>query len=52
MNRKLQPDSNVLRIHIHHVMKGSLHDGTVMVDRDGYRLVGFLLVVVSHQMSD
>ena len=23
MNRKLQPDSNVLRIHILHVMKGS-----------------------------
>jgi len=23
LNRKLQPDSNVLRIHIQHVMKGS-----------------------------
>jgi len=23
MNRKLQPDSNVLRIHIQHIMKGS-----------------------------
>jgi len=23
LNRKLQPDSNVLRIHIQHIMKGS-----------------------------
>jgi len=49
LNRKLQPDSNVLRIHIQHIMKGShvrlerkprLQDGTVMVDTDKYRLVG------------
>jgi len=37
MNRKLQPDSNVLRIHILHVMKPHLHDGTVMLAR--YRQV-------------
>jgi len=41
-NRKLQPDSNVLRIHILHVMKGSLHDGMVTVDVDKYRLVEIL----------
>ena len=53
LNRKLQPDNNVLRIHIQHVMKGShaskeatprrkprLQDGTVTVDTDKYRLVG------------
>jgi len=34
-NRKLQPDSNVLRIH---VMKGS-HASTVMLDTDKYRFV-------------
>ena len=39
MNRKLQPDSNVLRIHILHVMKAS-HASTVTVDTDKYRLVG------------
>jgi len=48
LNRKLQPDSNVLQIHIQHVKKGShtskrrprLQDGTVTVDTDKYRLVG------------
>jgi len=42
-------DSNVLRIHIQHVMRGSharlerkprLQDGTVTVDTNEYRLVG------------
>ena len=49
LNRKLQPDSNVLRIHIQHVMKGSYaSEGShasrmaqlVTVDTDKYRLVG------------
>ena len=48
LNRKLQPDSNVLRIHIQHVMKRKprlerkphLQDGTVTVDTNKYRLVG------------
>ena len=48
MNRKLQPDSDVLRIHILYVMdtfstyherKPRLPDGTVTVDTDKYRLV-------------
>ena len=48
MNRKLQPDSDVLRIHILYVMdtfstcherKPRLHDGTVTEDTDKYRLV-------------
>jgi len=48
MNRKLQPDSDVLRIHILYVMdtfstcherKPRLHDGTVTEDADKYRLV-------------
>ena len=48
MNRKLQPDSDVLRIYIlyvmdtfstHHEMKPRLHDGTVTEDTDKYRLV-------------
>jgi len=41
MNRKLQPDSNVQRIHVLHIMKRKpcLHDGTVMVDMDKNRLV-------------
>ena len=48
MNRKLQPDSDVLRIHIPYVMdtfstcherKPRLHDGTVTEDKDKYRLV-------------
>ena len=36
MNRRLQPDRNVLRIHILQVMKMKpcLHDGTVKVDTD------------------
>jgi len=51
MSRKLQPECNVLRIHILHVMKGS-HISTmaVMVDTDKYRF--FLLVVMRHQMLD
>jgi len=47
LNRKLQPDSNFLRIHIQHVMKGShaskeacLQDGTATIDTDKYRLLG------------
>jgi len=56
MNRKLQPDSNVLgiRIHVRHVMKRMprFHDGTVTVDTDKNRLVEFLLAVMNHQMSD
>jgi len=49
MNRKLQPDSDVLRIHIPYIMdtfstgherKPRLHDGTVVTeDTDKYRLV-------------
>ena len=48
MNRKLQPDSDVLRIHILYVMntfstcherKPHLHDGTVTEDTDKDRLV-------------
>ena len=48
MNRKLQPDSDVLRIHILYVVdrfstcherKPRLHDGTVTEDTDKYRLV-------------
>ena len=48
MNRKLQPDSDVLRIHILYIMdtfstcherKPHLHDGTVTEDTDKYRLV-------------
>ena len=48
MNRKLQPDSDVLRIYILYVMdtlstcherKPRLHDGTVTEDTDKYRLV-------------
>ena len=49
MNGKLQPDSDVLRIHILYIMdtfstchdrKPRLHDGTVTEDTDKYRLVG------------
>ena len=43
MNKKLLPDSNVLRIHIystHHERKSCLHDGTVSAHTDKYRLVG------------
>ena len=47
MNRKLQPDSDVLRIHILYVMdtflrherKPRLHNGTVTEDTDKYMLV-------------
>ena len=40
LNRKLQPDSNVLRIHIPtSERKPRLQDGTVTVDMDKYRLV-------------
>jgi len=48
MNRKLQPDSDVPRVHILYVMdtfskcherKPRLHDGTVTEDMDKYRLV-------------
>ena len=48
MNRKLQPDSDVLRIHILYVMdtfstgherKPCLHNGTVTEDTDKYMLV-------------
>ena len=48
MNGKLQPDSDVLRIHILYVMntfstcherKPRLHDGTLTEDTDKYRLV-------------
>ena len=48
MNRKLQPDSDVLRIHIlyfmdtfstHHERKPRLSDGTVTEDTDKYRSV-------------
>ena len=40
MNRKPQPDSNILRIHILHFMKeATLNNGTVTVDMDKYRLV-------------
>ena len=45
VNRKLQPDSDVLRIHIMdtystcHERKPCLHDSTVMEDTDKYRLV-------------
>jgi len=48
MNRKLQPDSDVRRIHILYVVdtfstcherKPRLHDSTVMEDTDKYRLV-------------
>ena len=48
MNRKLQPDSDVLRIHILYVMdtfstrherKPCLHDGTVTEDTDKYWLL-------------
>jgi len=51
MKRKLQPDSDVLRIHILYVMdtlsacherKPCLHDGTVMEDTDKYRFVRIL----------
>jgi len=54
MKRKLQPDSDVLRIHFLHVMKRNpyLHDGTVMVDTGNNSLVELPLVVTSHQMSD
>ena len=61
MNRKLQPDSDVLRTHILYVMdtfstcherKPRLPDGTVTEDTDKCRLVRSLLAVVSHQMSD
>ena len=46
MNRKLQPD-NILRRHsTHHKRKPRLHDGTVMVDADKYRLVEIPLLVV------
>jgi len=41
LNRKLQPDRNVLRIHIQHVMKGRHASRmAVTVDTDKYRLVG------------
>jgi len=48
LNRKLQSDSNVLRIHIstrherklHLGRKPRLQDGTVTVDTNKYRLVG------------
>ena len=47
MKRKLQPDSDVLRIHILYVglstschkKKPRLHNGTVVEDTDKYRLV-------------
>jgi len=48
MNRKLQPDSDALRIHILYVIdtfstcherKPRLHEGTVTEDTDKYRLV-------------
>ena len=63
MNRKLQPDSDVLRIHILYVMntfstcherKPRLHDDTVTGDTDKTSTgwYEFLLAVVSHQMSD
>ena len=41
MKRKPQPDSNILRIHILYFMKEAtpLHNGTVTVDMDKYRLV-------------
>ena len=48
MNRKLQPDSDVLRIRILYVMdtfaicherKPCLHNGTVTEDTDKYRLI-------------
>ena len=49
LNRKLQPESNVLRIHNYSIRherkprlerKSRLQDGTVTVDTDKYRLVG------------
>ena len=44
LNRKLQPDSNVLRIRHERKprlgRKPRLQDGTVTVDTDKYRLVG------------
>jgi len=61
MNRKLQPDSDVLRIHILYVTdtfstchekKPHLHDGTVTEDMDKYRLVKIPPSGLSHQMSD
>ena len=41
MSRKLQPDSNVLRIHVLYIMKMKpcLHVGTSTVDMDKNRLV-------------
>jgi len=50
MNRKLQPDNDVLRTHIHilyvmdtfstcHERKLRLHDGTATEDTDKYRLL-------------
>ena len=36
MNRKPQPDSNVLRIHILHVMKGSHTSTMVQVGRNSF----------------
>ena len=41
MNRKLQLDNDVLRMHVLHIMKRKphLHDGTVMVDTDKIKLV-------------
>ena len=40
MNRKLMPDSNVLRIHNYYERKSCLYDGTVTIHTDKYRLVG------------
>jgi len=57
LNRKLQPDSNVLRINIQHVMKGSYasegsHTSRMAQLRSSTGWQEFLLAVVSHQMSD
>ena len=56
MKRKLQPDSNVLRVHFLHIMKRKphFHDGTVlvMVDTSNNSSVELPLAVSSHQMSD
>ena len=40
-NRKLQPDSDVLRIHILHIMKGSHTSRMAQLQKtDKYRMVG------------
>ena len=43
MNKKLQPDINVLRIHYHHEREPCLHNGTVMEDTDKSGWENFLL---------